>query len=385
MSGRAHNIAAPGPPRAMLCRMRPLLPLLLVLALGPEACHVSRSHLVESPPKPKGRLGAVGVTTRTFVDRTRPTPPNPPAPGSPERTLVTEIWYPAVTDRNADEVRDAPRLEGSFPLVLFVHGLTGVRRDATYLTQTLAAAGYVVASADFPLTALDTPGESTDWHVEDQPQDLSFLADQLAAMSTPGDPLTGAVDASAGYAVVGHSTGGTVALLASQAPDRHDERVRAAVVLAGDSCFFADTFFATRPVPLLIVDATRDLLVPTSSNGQRAYALARAPKVHLTLRGGTHLFFTDDEVTDESFDPTPTTTREPLALTLAKYGGGNACEPIPPPADDPPLAFDAQHDLTASAVTAFLDAAVRQAPADLNALRSRPDPRVAWEADGVSP
>ena len=323
----------------------------------------------------------VGVTTRLLVDPSRSTPPNGTAPGTQNRSLNTDIWYPATGDPAAAEIRDAlPELTGApYPLVLFVHGSSAFRRSSTFLTQALARAGYVVAAADFPLTCINTPGGSSDWHVEDQPGDLSFLATTLFdASSTPGDLLAGALDASRGYAVVGHSTGGTVALLAGFAPDAHDDRVRAVVSISGDCCFFGDSFFSTRATPLLLLTASRDLLVPPPSNAQRAYRLAGPPKAISILLGGTHLGFTDLDLPDD-IGGSPTTTRDPLAQTLSAYGGGTSCESVPPPADDPAMTFIKQHRLTVTWTRAFLDTFLRAAPQDLTCLEARSDPWVTTE------
>lgn len=294
---------------------------------------------------PPPRDYAFAVEQRAFIDATRSTPVNGDAPASAVRTLPATIWR--------------PQGAGPFPLVLFVHGSSGFRRQSTWLTEALARDGYLVAAADFPLTALATPGGASDWDVQQQPLDLRFLADQLGA---------------AAYAVVGHSTGGAVALLAAQAPDAHDPRLRAAVVLSGDSCFFGEAFFRTRAVPTLFISASRDLLVPPAGNGLRAFALTQPPRLHAMLLGGTHLFFTDLALPDDlGGPPAPTTPAAPLAQTLSRYGGGAACTPVAPPAGDAPLAFEAQHLLAARVTAAFLDEQFRGEAVSFEALA---DPRL---------
>jgi len=328
----------------------------------------------------------VGFVTRTVVDGSRGTPANGDAAASPMRVLVTEIWYPArAPDGGATDgaVRGAPPdPDGApHPLVLFVHGSSGGRRQSTFLTEALAAAGYVVAAADFPLTAATTLGGASDLHVDDQVGDLSFLADQMRAFAAdPSDLLAGAVDAS-GYAVVGHSTGGTVALLAAEAPDVHDARVRAAVALAPCACFFGDAFFRTRALPLLIMAGTDDLFVPIATNGARAYQLAGPPKLLVTLVGGDHLQFTDYAIPDAALHPTPTTTEDDIAVALARYGGGTNCSPPPPPGTDPAMTIDEQHARTISFTAAFLDGAMRGSPAALAKLEATPDSKTKIEKE----
>jgi predicted dienelactone hydrolase len=297
----------------------------------------------------------VGVTTRTFVDTSRPTPANGDAPMKPQRTLVTEIWYPAPASTPSPETMDAPLSPGGpFPLVVFVHGSLSNRRQSTFLTQGLAAAGYVVVAADFPLTADSTDGGSSDLHVEDETGDIKFLSDKAAAFTADAsDALHGAIDPQAGYAVVGHSTGGTVALLMAFG-DNHDDRVRASVVISGDSCFFADGFFQTRSVPLLVLTGSRDLLVPPPDNSQRTYDLAGAPKVSASIVGGFHMGFTDYDIPDDVLGLDPTDATSDLAVTLNHYGNGAACA-APAPSSDTDIDFDAQHGLATKMITAYLD------------------------------
>jgi predicted dienelactone hydrolase len=339
-------------------------PLLLVLL----ACDVPTDDVaVDSDPvvpRVPADLG-VGVTERTLTDPTRGTPENGSAPATSSRVLPTRIWYPSTLPPEQGEVGDAP-LDATlpWPLVIFVHGSTATPLAYAWAGDALARAGYVVAAADMPLTSLVTPGGSTDRHVEDQPADVRFLADTL---------LSGAVDLfpsgtlrTDGYAVAGHSTGGTVALLAAFAPDAHDDRLLAAVDWSGDACFFGDGFFGTRPVPLLAVGGTDDLYVPPAISVVRTYELAQAPKVLAVLRGGTHLGFTSVPLPD---DPgvTPTRPGDALADTLAAYGGGTDCD-APPRSDDAPLALDVQHARVGAWTVAFLDAHVRGDRAALAAL-----------------
>jgi dienelactone hydrolase len=317
----------------------------------------------------------VGVTTRTWIDTSRPTPQNGTAPALPSRTLVTDIWYPTTaTDAGEPTVQDAPLAPGGpYPLVLFVHGSSSGRDQYTYLTIALAQAGYVVAAADFPLTALTTVGGPSDLHVSDQVGDLAFLCDQLqAAAQDAGDVLAGAVDG-LGYAVVGHSTGGAVAELAAFGGDdaliTHDPRVRAIVPLSGDACMFNPPFFRTRTVPVFAIGASNDLFVRFSNSGQWVFDNTSPPHVLADIVGGQHLYFTDlTFLTDSDLDPVPTGPTSPLAVTLDAYGDAGECLPVPPPGTATPITPDAQHALVIGLVTAYLDAELRDNPGPLAAL-----------------
>jgi dienelactone hydrolase len=88
------------------------------------------------------------------------------------RSLVTEVWYPAVArhrgadlaDATRDEftiaprmprarqnaVRDAEPVRARLPLVLYFHGGYGHRRESSNLCTHLASRGYAVAAPDFP-------------------------------------------------------------------------------------------------------------------------------------------------------------------------------------------------------------------------------------------
>ena len=332
---------------------------------------------------PAARQFAVGVTTRELVDDSRSTPANGDVPASPSRTLPTDIWYPAIpgpagagVDANG-AMRDAPLdpAGAPYPLVFFVHGSMSFRDQSTFLTTALARAGYVVAAADFPLTAASTPGGPSDLHFDLQVGDVAFLADRLAAASRDAtDLLARAIDPAGGYAVSGHSTGGTVALLAAYAPDMHDPRVRAAIALAPCACFLDPPFFRTRSVPLLVMAGTDDLLVPYSDNGRRAYDLAPPPKVFALLVGGTHLFFSDFDIPDNLFPLEPTTSDSDIAVTVRRYGTGQPCNSIPAPGTDPLTTIDAQHARTTALVTAFADRVFRRDTRTLAGLEAAHDP-----------
>ena len=341
--------------------MRPAL-FAFVLALG-VACSSSASVDAGAP--------AIGVGTRTIVlvDTTRATPANGTAPASPERTLKTRVWYPSNADPDAGEVENVPPSAGSFPLVLFVHGQAGTPQSYKWFGRALARAGYVVVAADMPNTSLFAPGGRSELHVEDQPADLAFLADRAFA----GDLLpAGTIDPTPGYAVAGHSTGGTVAELAAWMPNA-DSRVGAIIPLSGDACFFSEAFFKTRAVPVLVISGNEDLYVPPKINAERIYDFALPSKTLVVLRGGNHLGFTDIPWRD---DPGIATTDQPgddLPRTLAAYGDASACTPVPPPATDPPMPLDDQHRLAAAWSSAFLDSVMRHTPAAFEALLAKPE------------
>jgi predicted dienelactone hydrolase len=339
-----------------------------------------------SPPSdaeiPDAPLNAVGVTTRTFIDTSRPTPATGTAAAKTSRTLLTEIWYPtSASDAGATPVRDAPLAPGGpYPLVFFVHGSSSGRLFYTFLTIGLAQAGYIVAAADFPLTALSTPGGASDLHVSDEVGDLSFLCDQLkVASADAGDALRGAVDGLS-YAVVGHSTGGAVAELAAFAGDdalvTHDPRVTAVVPLSGDACMFSSEFFKSRPVPIFAIGATNDLFVRFANSGEWVFDNSGEPHLLADLIGGEHMHFTDLNVDDALLGPVPTGPTSDLAVTLQAYGDASACTPIPEAGTAPLQTIATQHALVIQLVRAYLDAELRHETALLGAVEAANNPLV---------
>src|SRR5262245_20864813 len=99
-------------------RDRAVAASLVVLALATSA------PAAPDPTRP-GKL-AVGVTTVDVVDVSRG-----------NRTLPTEIWYPA--RRTGGDVEP---LAGRHPLVLIAHGLCGSRLYYDYLATHLTSWGF---------------------------------------------------------------------------------------------------------------------------------------------------------------------------------------------------------------------------------------------------
>lgn len=340
-----------------------------------------------SAPAPKARhrsqrlpLYSVGTAQEQFTDTSRPTPANGTEPEQPERFLPADIWYPALVENDGGETPDAPidPRGAPYPLVVFVHGSSGLSVQSTFLMHSLAAKGYVVVAANHPLTYLLQPGGSSDKRCDLQVGDVSFIADQMFALSArPGSEIADALDPVAGFAVAGHSTGGSVALAAAYAPKNHDGRVKAIVALAPDACFFSEAFFHTRSVPLLVIAGTDDGYVPPIGNGIKAYNLALQPKRLALLTGGMHVFFTDINMRDGNDPPDSNTSDITLAFEEA-VGSQGDCSNQGGLGEDPVMPFETQHLLTNQLSTAFLDAYQYEDPSSLNAIDQAPPALVDW-------
>ena len=242
-----------------------------------------------------GHLG-VGVTTSTLIDTSRATPEHADQPALPERTLTTEVWYPAEVGGSEQAVRDQPVLEGPHPLVVWGHGFMSDRLDHTGLGRFLASQGYVVASIGFPLSGRGTPGGADHADVTNQPGDVSFVVDSLLAAD---GLLAGAVDGEF-LAVAGLSLGGLTTSLVGLHPAVSDPRIDAIVPVAPATCSLGvESFDAPNP-PMLIIHGDGDAILDYEEQAVPLFERSSGPRWLARLIGGTHTGFPD--LTAELFD-----------------------------------------------------------------------------------
>ena len=142
------------------------------------------------------------------------------------RKLTLEVWYPANLAANLEATtyqstvgatpyavkgqagRDAPALEGKFPLLVYSHGQPGSRMQAAYLLEHLASQGYVVAGIDHAeATYADLKQESYVAGLVDRPQDI------LAVLGAVPKAVPSADGNNAG--LIGYSYGGYSSLNAA--------------------------------------------------------------------------------------------------------------------------------------------------------------------------
>lgn len=235
---------------------------------------------------------AVGLTTLSFTDSTRPTPARGSSPARDTRSLVSTIRYPASGTPDAPEGKLEPaRSSGPFPLVVFVHGFNTSAARYDQLLHQLASSGYIVVAPDFPLTSSALPGPAIEADVANQPADVKFIISKmLTENDQPGD-LQGIIDKNK-IAVVGHSDGGNTAAATAYNSCCIDTRVKAAVMLAAEKNLFPNTWFpsATNAQPsaaFLGMHSDKDEVTPYR-NGQELYKGAASPKHFITIVGGNH-------------------------------------------------------------------------------------------------
>ena len=219
---------------------------------------------------------AVGFSDFVLVDESRETMSNGDAPMQSNRTFPTSVWYP----ENG---------EGNYPLVIHSHGFVSERTDLAYVAELLASHGYVVAAANYPLTAGSTPGGPNADDLVNQPADISFLIDSLLQLSGGDKPFIGELDPSR-IALMGYSLGGITTTLATYHPRLRDERVAAAISIAGPSAGLVSKFYQTTDVPFMMIAGTLDALIDFEYNA--AIIPERVQNsVLIKIEGGSHLGF----------------------------------------------------------------------------------------------
>jgi dienelactone hydrolase len=311
---------------------------------------------------------AVGRSTLTFVDTSRPTPASGTCAAEPARTLVTEVWFPATSAGGAFlDPSGAP-----YPLIAHSHGLLDFRTGEAYLAEHLASWGYVVTSADFPLTNTAKIGCIRLADIENQPGDVSFVIDSVLA------ELGGAIDA-ARIGASGLSLGGATTLLVTYHATVRDGRIRASLPIAPVGCMTSKLFFAATDVPLLLLAGTSDILLPYRQNAKRPFRAAQAPKYLVSLRDASHTGFAGPFATqpgtphpdgvgcafiegvvpdgsDPNDDPFAGLEGEGTGVESSLARCPLPCQRTLPPSAMPPAT---QHDLTRITAVAFFQGTLR--------------------------
>lgn len=288
----------------------------------------------------------VGTVAYTLRDETRPDPYSPD-PGAARETVV-QLWYPAVPVADDKEalfiekldvagpelarrlglpipgfllshinlvetgiyVEARPASGDPFPLLVFSHGLRGIRVQNTVLMRELASHGYVVAAIDhtygnaltiFPdgrITFYDQervfpPGQSTVASgarlVDTWAGDVRFFL-QEAARWNGGEHFLAGVMALEQVGLLGHSTGGAAAIEACASLPA----CGAVVVLDGWIQPVDDaTVSAGLQAPVLFLNAPDWLGEDNRARGAALYANSGETARLITIPGTTHFDFTD--------------------------------------------------------------------------------------------
>lgn len=234
----------------------------------------------------------------------------------PGRTVPVDVWYPAAPSTTGAKTVyaipgasytssvafDAPPVAagGPFPLVVYSHGSGGQRFISAFLTEALAARGYVVVAADhLGNTALDqftgstaTPAEIARLRPVDIRAEITALA---AASADATSPFAGAVDARR-VGLVGHSAGGAGVLFTAAGRDGAavPDGLRAVVGLGTYVEPVTDAELKRIRTPTLLMSGTLDDTTPIDTETVRAWkGLGSGPLVRVDLTGGGHQSYTD--------------------------------------------------------------------------------------------
>jgi predicted dienelactone hydrolase len=242
-----------------------------------------------SDPASPGSL-AIGVTTVDVVDASR------------NRTLVTEVWYPARIPG-----RDARVRGGRRPLVIVVHGHCGSRTNYTYLTTHLASRGYLVAAPDLPRFCATRDGVD----VADPPQDLVFLHallhDRTGSLAAIARHVRGRTTG-----LVGHSLGGAAVLQAARAESAFSALVALAPVAGRDAGL---AFTGLRPArAVLVMGGSADTTISFDLLTKPFFDALPPPAFLVRITGGTHRGFTD---VDSSLTPEALAAQETIVERYA--------------------------------------------------------------------
>jgi dienelactone hydrolase len=221
-------------------------------------------------------------------DTSRATPADPeaqrgPIAASEARALPTTVFYPTDPGAGAEPADDAEPADGRFPVILFSHGAPGTPHDYGRMLQRWASEGYFVIAPQYPVTSTAGPTDVAWQDARDQIRDARHvLSRALARNKQPwgGGGFGGRLDKSR-IGAAGHSMGGltTLGLVADCC---RDDRIKAALVLAGVSDGEDGPRIDDPQAPIMFVHAALDIAVPFRES-ERAYADAGTPRYLVEL------------------------------------------------------------------------------------------------------
>jgi predicted dienelactone hydrolase len=254
-----------------------LITLSIVIALAmssPEPLPSGTKSATRLMPGPY----EVHRSDEVWIDASRPTQKNGRFEGARDRTFKITLWSPK-------------RALGPRPLLVYSHGFMSMRQGGTYLADHMASHGYVVVSADFPLTNFFAPGGPLVDDMINQPGDISFLIDRVLTIAPSERIFSDGIDPDR-IGVLGVSLGGLTSTLVAFHPQLSDPRIRAAISIAGPSVMFGPDYFDFAEVPFLMIASTHDAMVQYELNAAPIPDLIRKGGL-ITIVEGSHAGFSD--------------------------------------------------------------------------------------------
>ena len=196
---------------------------------------------------------------------------------------------PAVYEYSAG--RDAGAATGTFPVVLFSHGSSGIRFQSTFLTSHLASWGIIVASPDHwsrdLFHTLSAPVGDRNSSVTELLETLDLIT---AENVRPGSRLEGMVDAERVVAM-GHSAGGGT-ILGAALDDRIDGYISlasGALGMGGDS----STAPALPDKPSFFIAGALDAIISAEESTRPSFEAVPGPSRLWIIDGVGHNGFDD--------------------------------------------------------------------------------------------
>lgn len=200
--------------------------------------------------------------------------------GLPYRDFETKVWFPKSQEKKR------------YPLIVYSHGFMSDRNDIDYINQALSSRGFIVLAANYPLTSRSTGDAVFMPDVVNQPDDISFLLNQIINSTTNiGQQFSHLIDTDK-IGVMGYSLGGLTSTLAAYHPDKKDGRIKAVVSIAGPSAMLEKAFYQTNRIPFLMIAGTLDHVTPYDDHA--TVILDRIDNSALiTIKGGSHMGFAE--------------------------------------------------------------------------------------------
>jgi fermentation-respiration switch protein FrsA (DUF1100 family) len=236
------------------------------------------------------------------------------------RSVVATVYYPAVGRATPLEVEDAPRATkwGPYPLVLFSHDYGAMPNDYKALLHSWAERGYLVAVPTYRVPAATSGSDGADTQtatvdIGERVLDASFVIDRMldrvqGGFGTLVDPRR--------IAAAGHAIGAVTTFALAYNTEARDQRIDAAMTLAGGLVGDGSNYFTGVDTPLLAIHGDADATDPITGT-QDAFDLANPPKFYVTLLGSDHSSSFVSS-TDPGFNVVEKTTLD----FLAAYIGG---------------------------------------------------------------
>jgi fermentation-respiration switch protein FrsA (DUF1100 family) len=198
------------------------------------------------------------------------------------------VRYPSTDPPGTADVDGAAAAPGPFTLVVFAHGFDVSAATYAALEDQLAAAGFVVAAPDFPLSSSVFPGDAVETDIQNQARDVSFIIASFSSGAGLPAVLAGRI-APTRAGVVGQSDGGTTVADVAGNVCCTDAHVGAAAVLSGDDGQDGGEMFVNGGAPMLVVQGDADDINPPALSEQLYADDTTTPKAYVDIIDAGHL------------------------------------------------------------------------------------------------